>query len=158
MPRKAYRLKRNGVVVRTHQVIGMTPQGRTTRLTRGRIGHAGEVYETLAQSTIDQIEAGDLNDTWEIIELPDEDDQSVEETFESPELVQSEKSDPDRHAHGDVVHSHEMEFARVPHRRLMDLAAEHAIEVEGTGGGGSVTKSDVVEALSVAHQEPDSAG
>lgn len=157
MPRKAYQLLRNGIVVRTHQVTGTTPQGRITRLTRGKIGHAGEVYETLAQSTIDQIEAGDLSDTWKIIELPDEGEQAEEEALEGPESVDQPEElepDPDLHVHGEVAHAHRMDFNAMTHRTLMGLVAEHEMQVEGTGASGSVTKSDAAQALVSAHQEP----
>jgi hypothetical protein len=115
-------------------------------ISRAKVGHAGEEFTSLPDDLVEKIEAGELEDTWEIIEADDE-----------PEHGDPEDGSPtpaSGHSHGDVTHDHDTDFDTMSPRDLMALSADHGIEdIEGSGAKGQVLKGDVVRELETIHKE-----
>lgn len=59
---------------------------------------------------------------------------------------------PATHDHGGgIVHQHALNFSSMLVADLQDLAYTHSLDVEGTGSNGTITKTDLVDALDAAH-------
>lgn len=68
---KAYELLKDGQMVHVFRSTTVAPDGREEHLTKGEVGHAGQVFTALAQHEIDAIEAGEREGTWRVVDLPD---------------------------------------------------------------------------------------
>lgn len=129
----AYELLKDGQVVHTHRDSQFV-SGKELHLTRGEVGHAGKIYETLPDHLVEQIEAGDLDDVWRFIA-------PVEEDVDEP------------HGHEDVEghESHSLDFKKMPGAELERLVEMHAVPVKGSGAQGKVVNADMAKALLVEH-------
>jgi hypothetical protein len=80
---KAYELLKDGQIVHTFRSTVTTLDGRQEHLTKGEVGHAGQVFTSLAQHEIDAIDAGEREDVFRVIDLPDPGEESEEPTPET---------------------------------------------------------------------------
>ena len=76
---KAYRLLKDGQLVHVFRSTVTTLDGRDEHLTRGEVGHAGQVFIDLPEHVTDPIDAGKMEGTWEVIELPDPEVEEADE-------------------------------------------------------------------------------
>jgi hypothetical protein len=138
----AYELLKDGQVVHTHRDSQIV-SGKKLHLTRGEVGYAGKIYETLPDHLVDQIEAGNLDDVWRFVA-------PVEEVFDEPEGEQ-EVDQP--HGHEDVEghEDHEMDFKKMSGAELERLVEMHAVPVKGSGAQGKVVNADMAKALLAEH-------
>lgn len=126
---KAYELQRDGEIVYTFRSEWTNPDGTQGFLTRGEVGSAGQVFKDLSPHLVEQIESGQKEGVYKVIELPD-----VETvTSDIPASPEAPTAEPD--------------YAKMEPRDLMEKATERGLDVKGTGAGGNVLKSDVVNAL-----------
>jgi len=73
--RKIYRLKRDGQIVHTFRSTVTTLDGRQEHLTRAEVGRAGQEFTDLPRHVTDPIDAGELDELWEVVMVPEEDDE-----------------------------------------------------------------------------------
>lgn len=130
---RAYRLERDGQIVYTLRSTIIAPDGREEHLTRGKVGRAGEVFFDLPQYLADAIEAGEYEGTYTSIDIEEDAPESiVEQPQPAPEARDYSKMSP---------------------RDLMEEATERGLDVQGTGEGGRVLKTDVITALEASDRE-----
>ena len=139
----AFKLKRDGVIVRTHESKSVL-NGVEITIPRSRVGRAGDEFAVLAPSLVTSIEAGELDDVWEVVEEPVPDD-SAAANVDLPE------PGPEGGQAGEA-HEHGLDFADMHPDVLSVLTSNHGLEVNGTGAGGNVLKKDLVAALEGAHE------
>lgn len=130
---RLYRLKKDGQIVPTKQSTPTLANGMTPVISRAKVAFAGEDFKSLPEDLIAKIESGELGDTWEIVDVSDE---VVEE--------ESSPSPPDLS---------EIDFDRMSPRELLDLAAAHSLDVQGSGREGRILKEDVITALEAKREE-----
>lgn len=71
---KGYQLLKDGEMVYTFRSTVTTLDGRQEHLTQAEVGRSGQVYTQLAQFLVDDIEAGNKEGTWKVVDLPDPDE------------------------------------------------------------------------------------
>jgi hypothetical protein len=86
-----YQLNKDGQIVHVFRSTTIAPNGKPVHLTRGVVGHAGQVFEDLPEHVKRPIEDGETGDTWTILGTPDssidDTDQDVEDVPEDVELA-----------------------------------------------------------------------
>lgn len=131
-----YQLNKDGQVVHVFRSTTYAPDGTPQHLTRGTVGHAGQVFDDLPEHVKRPIEDGETGDLWTILGTPDS-EMEVEEpdppTQEPPSLVG-------------------VKLDQLRSDQLQGLVAAYQIDVTGTGSGGDVLRRDMITALS-AEQE-----
>jgi len=132
---KAYRLKKAGTIVPAKHSEPII-KGQAVPVTRAKVGFEGEEFKSLPDSLVEKIEAGEMEDTWEVVELGEPEYTSTGED-EEEQPTSTEATD----------------YEAMSPRGLMALATERGIDVQGSGEGGRVLKGDVVAALRSADQE-----
>lgn len=128
---RAYELKRNGHIVHVLRSTTVAPDGREEHLTRGRVGRAGEVFTNLPPHVTESIDAGEQEDIWNVIDIP--------EPSETPVVALAPAAPAD--------------YEDMDVRELMTLATQRGLDVEGSGAGGNVLKADLVSALEADDEE-----
>lgn len=160
----AYLLKRSGQVVPIQQTKFRNANGTEGVMTRSKVGRAGDIFPTVADDLAEQIENGELDDVWEVVDDPNE---VVNEALMEPSIplvpvvpdaglppfvpedqsqTHAVSTDP-----GAGGHSHDLSFSDMSSEDLEGLISQHSLAVDGTGAGGNVLKKDMVAALDAAH-------
>lgn len=143
---KAYRLKRDGQIVHTSRQTTIAPDGREEHVTRGKVGRAGEVFTELPEHVTSQIDAGELDDIWEPIDI-----ESLTEEAEAEIEVADEGSASTAPVETAESHRHSLNFSVLPSEDLVKLVQDHRLDVQGTGAGGNLLRKDMISALESTH-------
>ncbi len=135
----AYRLKKDGQVVHVYRSTTLSPRGQEIHLTRGVVGHAGQVFEELPPHVADPIEAGEMDDLWEIVDL------EAEAQATSPSSKKADPGPPDPRA----------KYEAMKNEELQKLVVDRGMEVTGTGAQGNIVKDDMISALVADDEKGD---
>lgn len=139
MTMRLYRLKTDGQIVPIKTSTPSLPNGMAPVISRAKVGYAGEDYTSLPDDLVAKIESGELSDTWEVVDVSDEEDDEDSSPQESSSTEPPDLSDID--------------FDRMSPRELVELAAAHGIDVQGSGREGRILKEDVITALEAKREE-----
>lgn len=152
----AYKLLKDGETVSTSE-NKITRDGVSTVMRRATIGRSGDTFTWLPDDLKQRIEAGELEDTWEVI--PDEDVNAVDDVIPNesdavgpaayPAVTGEDKMKivaTEAEAEGAIVEPTD-DLEGKTDEELTALAQERGIEITGTGTRGRVTHADLLKAL-----------
>lgn len=137
---RLYRLKVDGQIVPIKQSTPRLANGLTPVISRARVGYAGEEFKSLPDDLVAKIEGGELGDTWEVVDVSDDEDDDEDSSTEASSATEP----PDLS---------DIDFDRMSPRELVELAAAHGIDVQGSGREGRILKDDVITALEAKREE-----